>query len=123
MSVCLYLIVVYVVHAGYTIHARGAVFCGWRDVPFSFIACSQQCLDRTLGKLLRANAAGKRSKGFDKLPYCEYNLEFVQDLEEYRMQRALLLLPATYRVNKSAYESTTTQSDPNTDSSSRCSLS
>ena len=90
-------------------------------MPFSFIACSQQCLDRTLGKLLRANAAGKRSKGFDKLPYCEYSLEFVQDLEEYRMQRALLLLPSTFKFNKSAYESTSTRSD--TDSTSRCSLS
>ena len=78
--------------------------------------------DLTLGKLVRVNAAGKRIKGFSKLPCCEYNLEFVQDLEEYRKQRALLLLPSTYKFgNKS--NRPPTQPDPSPESSVKCLLS
>ncbi len=84
-------------HTGYTIHAQVAVFCNIRDVPFSFTACSSDCLWATVSTLARLNGSNKAAQNFSKLPSCDYKLEFVQDLEEFRRIRAQSVLPNTFK--------------------------
>ena len=82
---------------GYTIYAQVALFCNIRDVPFSFMACSSDCLWATVSTLERLNESQKAAKNFSKLPNCHYKLKFVQDLEEFRKLRAQNVLPNTFK--------------------------
>lgn len=83
--------------SGYTIYAQVAVYCGVRNVPFSFIACSRKCLTLSVSKLEQLNTCQRSVPEFSRLPSCDYELEFVQDLEEFRQKRAQDLLAKTHK--------------------------
>lgn len=74
-----------------------AVFCGVRDVPFAFMACSDVCLKQAVKFLIEDNVRKRKQKHLSHLPVCEYELKFVQDLEELRELRTRRLAASTLK--------------------------
>ena len=64
-------------------------------MPFTFMACSDDCLKLTVNFLIDTNVRNKKGVSSSRLPHCEYELEFVQDLEELRKKRAIKLATLT----------------------------